>query len=76
MASPVALVNTVVGTLTGVPDNVRALLSLTCVNVFLNAAVAMGFLVGDVDNSRCVTPTVVSTVKARADQPIDKSNFK
>ena len=75
-ATPLVSNNMVVVTLTGVPDNVRALISLSNVNGSLSASVAMGFLVGDVDNSRSVTPTDVSAVKARAGQFVDNSNFK
>ena len=68
--------NEVVVTLTGVADNRRATVSLTGVNGTLNAEAAMGFLVGDVNNSRSVTAADISGVKARSGQTTTALNFK
>lgn len=60
-------INEVSVTLSGIPDNKRIAISLTGVNgtptVF---SASLGFLVGDVNNSRTTTSTDVSSVKARS----------
>lgn len=69
--------NDVLVTLTGIPDNQRLTVALTNVNVAgINASAAMGFLVGDVNNSRSVNASDISGVKSRAGQTTDGSNFK
>ncbi len=69
--------NDVVVTLTGVPDNRRARITMTNVNgVGANAEASMGFLVGDVNNSRSVTAADISGVKARSGQTTSALNFK
>lgn len=62
--------------LTGIPDNSRATISLAGVNGVLSAAVSVGFLVGDVNNSRSVNSSDISSVKARSGQAADATNFK
>ena len=52
--------------LTGVPDNKRVTISLAQVNGVLDVAASMGFLVGDVNNTRSVNSTDISNVKARS----------
>ena len=67
----------VVVTLTGIADNSRASVSLTNLNnVGVNATVSIGFLVGDVNNTRSVNSSDISGVKARSGQTADASNFK
>ena len=69
--------NDVVVTLTGIPDNSRATVSLTNVNnAGVNASASIGFLVGDVNNSRSVTATDILQVKGRSGQATDATNFK
>lgn len=69
--------NDVVVTLTGVPDNKRAKITLTSVNVTGNDATAsVGFLVGDVNNTRSVNSSDISGVKARSGLPADSTNFR
>lgn len=68
--------NEVVVTLTGVADNRRATISLTGVNGTLSAEASMGFLVGDINNSRSVTPVDTSGVKARSGQSTSALNFR
>ena len=63
-------------TLTGIPDNRRATVSLTGVNSTLNVAASIGFLVGDVNNSRSIGSTDVSAVKSRNGQALTNANFK
>ena len=52
--------------LTGVPDNKRVTISLAQVNGVLDVAASMGFLVGDVNNTRSVNSIDISNVKARS----------
>ena len=69
--------NTVVVTLPGVPDNSRATVSLTGVNGGRTPFTAsIGFLVGDVNNTRSVNSSDISGVKARSGQTTDGLNFK
>ena len=64
-------------TLTGVADNSRAQVSLTGVNGTATAWPAViGFLVGDVNNTRSVNSSDISGVKARSGQSTDITNFK
>ena len=42
----------------------------------LNPSVSLGFLVGDVNNSRSVNSSDISSVKARSGQTTDATNFK
>ena len=61
--------------LTGVADNRRVMLTLTGVNGTTNVAAPIGFLVGDVNNSRAVNSSDISGVKARSGQIADTLNF-
>lgn len=68
--------NDVIVTLTGVPDNRRATISLTDVNGNgTNATVTMGFLVGDVNSTQTVNASDISAVKARASASLTSQNF-
>lgn len=66
----------VVVMLTGVADNQRVTVSLGNVNGSLNSQASMGFLVGDVSNSRSVNSSDISAVKAHGGQTISGSNFR
>lgn len=68
--------NNVLVTLTAIPDNRRLLLSLTGVNGNINAQAAMGFLVGDVNNSRSVNATDIAGIKARSGQATNASSMR
>ncbi|MEQ1518586.1 MAG: dockerin type I domain-containing protein, partial [Usitatibacteraceae bacterium] len=68
--------NDVVVTLTGVPENRRANITLSGVNTSTSATVAMGFMVGDVNNTRSVNSSDISGVKARSGQTTTALNFK
>ena len=69
--------NSVEVTLTGVPDRKRVTVSLTNVNgAGFDVSAAIGFLVGDANNSREITITDLSAVKARSGQTADASNYK
>ena len=68
--------NEVIVTLTGVVDASRVLVTLNGVNGILNMSAAIGFLVGDVNNSRSVTNADLTTIKTRAGQTLDNTNFK
>jgi Dockerin type I domain len=69
--------NEVVVTLTGLPDNRRATVALNGVNAEVNNfPVSIGFLVGDVNNSRSVNASDISGVKARSGQTTAAGNFR
>jgi hypothetical protein len=66
-------------TLTGIPDSQRATVTLRNVNnTGINTAypVSMGFLVGDVTNSRSVNAGDIGGVKAHTPQTTNGSNFR
>ena len=68
--------NDVVVTLTGIPDNQRVTVTLTNVNGVATAfPVSIGFLVGDVNNTRSVNSSDISGVKARSGQTTTSLNF-
>ena len=72
----VAAGNTVEVTLTGVPDAKRVAITLTNVNGAGGSfAVALGFLLGDVNNSRTVSASDVLEVKGRAARAVNASTF-
>ena len=62
-------------TLTGVADNTRATISLSGVNGNGAANVSLGFLVGDVNNTRSVNSSDISSVKARSGHATTAANF-
>ena len=69
--------NEVQVSLTNVPDNQRVKVTLVNVNGSMNPPpVSVGFLVGDVNNSRSVNSSDVSGVKARSGQATTTANFK
>ena len=69
--------NEVIVTLTNVPNNRRATISVNDVNATgLNFFRTMGFLVGDVNNTRTVNPSDTSAVKARSGQATTAQNFQ
>ena len=71
--------NEVVVTLTDMPDNRRVLLTLSGVTGPVdstNATTSMGFLVGDINNTRSVNSSDISGVKARSGQTTTALNFK
>jgi hypothetical protein len=64
-------------TLTGIPDNRRATVTLLNVNgTGLNFAASVGFLVGDEDNTRSVSDADILLVKEQAGQVIAEANAK
>jgi Dockerin type I domain/Putative Ig domain/Fibronectin type III domain len=68
--------NDLIVTLTAIPDNTRVAVSVTGVNGLLDVSRAMGFLIGDINNSRSVNATDISGVKARSGQTADATNFR
>ncbi|MCA2997340.1 MAG: hypothetical protein ING75_01940 [Rhodocyclaceae bacterium] len=70
----------VIVTLTGVADVSRVTVSLNSVvgaqAGTMNATASLGFLVGDVNNSRSVNSSDINGIKNRAGQALDTSNFK
>ena len=67
--------NDVVVTLTGVPDNKRVKVLLPNVNG-VDFSASLGFLLGDVNNSRSVSANDVQQMKARSGQNVDAANFR
>ena len=69
--------NDVVVTLTSIADNKRVTVTLTNVNgVVTPFSASLGFLVGDVNNTRSVNSSDISSVKARSGQATTALNFK
>lgn len=60
----------------GVPDNVRATVSLAGVNGTLTASASLGFLHGDVNGSGSITASDIAAIKAQMNQPASATNFK
>ena len=75
-ATATAMNGDVVVTLTNVADNKRLTLTLNGLNGSATAMASMGFLVGDVNNSRSVNSSDISGVKARSGQTTDGTNFR
>lgn len=68
--------NDVVVTIPTLADNKRVTISLTGTNGALNTSASIGFLVGDVNNTRSVNSSDISAVKTRSGQTANASNFK
>ena len=75
VATSVASGKDVVVTLTGVPDNHRVTVTVSGVNGASGGSASMGFLVGDVNNTRSVNSSDISGVKARSGQATTALNF-
>ena len=76
-ATATFLGNEVMVTLTNLPDNQRVTITLANVNSSVNPpATSVGFLVGDVNNTRSVNSSDISGVKARSGQTTTAANFK
>ena len=68
--------NEVLVTVPNVADNARVKISLVGVNGNYDTSASIGFLVGDVSNSRSVNASDVAAIKARIGKPItDGNNF-
>ena len=75
--TPTVSGNEVVVTLTGIADNTRVTVTLINVNGSINPPpVSIGYLVGDVNNTRSVSAADISGVKARSGQTVSALNFK
>ncbi len=61
--------------LNGVSDNQRVIVRLNGVDYYTNVSVPIGFLVGDINNSRSVNGSDISGAKARSG-PVNALNFK
>jgi hypothetical protein len=69
--------STVEVTLSSVPDNTRVTVALVNVNgVGANAAASVGFLVGDYDGTRTTDATDLASVKGKAGETTDGTNFR
>lgn len=75
-STPVASGNTVTVTLTNVPDQQRVTVSLSGVNGSTAASATVGFLVGDVTNTRTVNASDISSVKARINQTVTSTTAR
>jgi hypothetical protein len=72
----VAIGSDVEVTISGLPDNVRATISLANVSgSSVNASAALGFLAGDVDGTRRVTASDILRGKGRSGQAVASGNF-
>lgn len=74
-ASATSAGNEVTVTLAGIPDASRVTVSLTGVNIGTSASASLGFLVGDVDETRQVTSNDILGTKARSGQAVNSSNY-
>ncbi len=68
--------NEVAISLPAIAERSRAQVLLNGVNGVLDASAAIGFLIGDINNSRSVNASDISGVKARAGQTTNASNFR
>jgi hypothetical protein len=68
--------NDVVVTIPSLADNTRVTILLTGTNGTTNRSASMGFLIGDVNNTRSVNSSDISGVKARSGQTTTAANFK
>jgi hypothetical protein len=76
IVSAIANGNNVEVTFTGIADNTRANVTLSNVNNASNPSVAIGFLAGDANDTRAVTPGDIASVKARSGQTTNATNFR
>ncbi len=65
----------VVVTLTNVGDNKRLTLTLNGLNGSATAMASMGFLIGDVTNSRAVTAADIAAIKANLNKPLGNYTY-
>ena len=75
-ATVTALSGDVVVILTNVADNKRLTITLNGINGSGTAMASMGFLVGDVTNSRSVNAADISAVKANVGKTLDTYTYK
>ena len=68
--------NEITVTMTGIPNNKRVTVALANINgTGAGASASLGFLIGDVNNSRSVTSLDILQVKGRSGQSTDITNF-
>jgi Divergent InlB B-repeat domain len=65
----------VIVTLTGVADIRRVTVALNGVNTTLNVSTSIGFMVGDVNNTRITNMGDITDIKSRAGQPVSATTF-
>jgi uncharacterized repeat protein (TIGR02543 family) len=68
--------NEVLVTLSGITEAMRVSVALSGVNGAVNASAALGFLVGDINNTGRVTAADIASVKRRAGENADATNFR
>ncbi len=76
IVNPAIIGHTIELTLTGIPDNKRVKVTLNGINGTTTASASIGFLVGDVNNSRNVNAQDIAGIKARAGQITTAGNFR
>ncbi len=72
--SAVAVGSTVIVSITGAPDRKRAVISLASVNGNASASINVGFLIGDVNNSRFVNLADLNGISVRNGQSVTTAN--
>jgi Divergent InlB B-repeat domain len=65
----------VIVTLTNVADIRRVTIALNNINATLNVSTSIGFMVGDVNNTRVVSMGDITDIKLRAGQPVSATTF-
>lgn len=75
-ASAVASGKSIVVALSGLPDNQRATIAVTGINGALDISAAMGFLVGDINNTGTVNASDIVAVKSSIGSTITLQNFR
>ena len=75
-ASAVASGKSVVVTLSGLSDSQRAAIAITGINSTLDISAAMGFLVGDINNTGTVNASDIVAVKSSIGKTITLQNFR
>lgn len=60
----------------GIPDNRRLTFTVSGINGSSSASIAVGFLVGDVNDTRTVNASDISAVKAHMNQTTNGTNFR
>ncbi len=74
--SPSTNGNELLVTLTGIPDNSRVTVTVNGVNGAVSESASVGFLAGDVSNSRGINAADISAAKAQQNQTVSLANCR